>query len=88
LDDKVAKTWAVLRFEKMEGPDVPEQPRVEVQAKRAENRMGSAQDQPQKSVNELLAEMRLGKIKTTDETTRVGKVVGEEGRRQQGLRSR
>jgi hypothetical protein len=51
--------WAVVKFVKMKGENVPPQPKLEKLLPR--ERKPFKEQTPKKSVNELLAEMRLGK---------------------------
>jgi hypothetical protein len=52
--------WAVIKFEKMEGENVPPLP-PKIEKLPPRERKAFKEQGPQKSVNELLAEMRLGK---------------------------
>jgi len=51
--------WAVIRFKKMEGENVPPAPKIEKLA--PQERRKFVPKTPTQSVNELLAEMRFGK---------------------------
>ena len=51
--------WAVIKFEKAEGEDVPKPPEIE-KLPDVEPRVRRAERGTVKSVNEMLAEMRFG----------------------------